>query len=280
MNLLLIGHSVLDFIHDQGTIIHKPGGIYYSCLGLMNESQPGDKFYLLTSIDENSFAMFENVYSVFDLSYSKKVDQISKVDLFHHMQGERHECYASIASKLEIDETISFEKFNGVLINMVTGLDINLEYLEWIRSKFDGPIYFDVHTMSRGIDEKGRRNFRPIPDVEHWLRNIDILQCNETELGMIKSGLDEQSIIKYCLDQGIGIIAVTRGVEGASLYFIDSGEIKRIDKKVSTAAENKCIGCGDIFGTVFFYHYLKSGDIVLSFQTAVQQANSFALSKK
>ena len=44
-------------------------------------------------------------------------------------------------------------KFDGIFINMITGFDINQKQIEDVRKKFKGLIYFDVHTLSRGVSE-------------------------------------------------------------------------------------------------------------------------------
>ena len=255
MKLLVIGHSVVDHVNDE----IKPGGIYYSVTGLYNFKNKNDEISLITSVGDGTYFHFENLYTKINNELIQKTEAVPEVFLHQYETGEREECYSNLTEKLIISSEINFEMFDGILINMITGFDISLEDLKFIRSKFGGPIYFDVHTFSRGIDKNNKRYFRKIPLIKEWLKNLDIVQVNETELLTISNLTNEIEIASEVLNYGVKCLVVTKGEKGASIYLKENSTIiyKNVEA-ISLASINK-IGCGDIFGTVFFYSYIKSG---------------------
>jgi len=166
MKILIIGHTVEDHIVFQGKAQEvKPGGIYYSASGFHFLKDPEDDIYLCTSIQKENYSLFESVYENFNHEYFSYVEDIPVIHLNVFEKKERHERYENITDKL----TVPFEslnKFDGIFINMITGFDINVEDIQQIRKNYKGPIYIDFHTLTRGIDENYRRDFRKIPDIE------------------------------------------------------------------------------------------------------------------
>ena len=268
MKILVIGHSVVDHINDN----IKPGGIYYSTTALYNFKDKDDEISLLTSLSDDSYYHFESLYSMIDIKNSQRVKEIPTVFLKIHKTKERDECYLSLTDKLIINSEIDFDEFDGILINMITGFDIELEDLKLIRSKFNGPIFFDVHTFSRGMDENRKRKFRKIPNAGDWVSNIDILQANETEIGTLSGENELNEIINELFNRGIKILIITKGAEGASIYFKENSTIKRLDENALPVNSINNVGCGDIFGAVFFYSYIKSSNLI----NGLKKANAAA----
>ncbi|MGA8264648.1 MAG: carbohydrate kinase family protein, partial [Ignavibacteriaceae bacterium] len=182
--------------------------------------------------------------------------------------NERGECYTLINQKLSVEQINDFKIFNGILINMITGYDITNDQLRKIRSGFDGPIFFDVHTLARGFDEKGARNFRTIPGFEKWAENIDILQVNEIEFSSLFNCESKKEIIGKLFKCGVKILLVTKGELGARAYYKKDNEIiSTFVSSLKTETKNR-VGCGDVFGTVFFYNYIKDLDITKALKLA------------
>jgi sugar/nucleoside kinase (ribokinase family) len=55
---------------------------------------------------------------------------------------------------------------------------------------------------------------------------------------------------------------------GARIYFLKDGELNSIFKPALRIDAKNKIGCGDIFGAVFFYGYLTNRNIVKSLELA------------
>jgi sugar/nucleoside kinase (ribokinase family) len=133
-------------------------------------------------------------------------------------------------------------------------------------------IYFDIHTLSRGVDTNLNRIFRRIPDFNKWSECIDILQANEAELLTLSDRTNETTIIEELFSYGIKQIIITRAERGATVFFREQNSVKKIHKDaLQTNVVNK-VGCGDVFGAVYFYNYIKNKNVIL----ALEQANLYA----
>ena len=106
--------------------------------------------------------------------------------------SERKETYSQISKNLTVPSN-NLNRFDGILINMISGYDISLAQLEKLRNNYLGLIYFDVHTLSRGIDKNLNRIFRRIENFNKWAECINILQANESELLTLSDKKDEES---------------------------------------------------------------------------------------
>lgn len=269
MKILLIGHSIVDHFEGGDSKVSYPGGIFYSTLGVLSLSNKRDKIYLVTGYNPKSFHLFEKIYSKVELGFASKIDEMPEVFLHLYDDKEREENYKNLSSQLTLDKIEGWNEFDGVIVNMITGYDISLEQLSWIRKQFNGLIYFDVHTLSRGVDKNLKRQFRTIPDAEKWLNNIDILQVNENELMSLKEASYDE-VINFVFDRGVKILLITKSAAGAEAYFILNDEIKKIFMPGKKVKAVNSVGCGDIFGAVFFYSYLCGKSIDESLRLAVK----------
>ena len=266
MKLLIAGHSVEDHINEEGIEKIKPGGIFYTALTLKNFVEPEDKIFLNTAVQKENFNLFSEVYDFFEKDYIKFVDRIPKVYLTLHNFKERGETYESISQGLDINLD-NLNLFDGILINMITGFDFSLEQIKEIRKVYKGLIFIDIHTLSRGLDENLKREFRLIPFFNEWASSVDIIQVNENELRTISIKTDELEIAKEILSFGVKYLIVTKGALGAKIFSMTGKEIIstfkssiKIESKKMTCLPVRQVGCGDVFGAVFFYHYIKTNN--------------------
>jgi len=271
MNILVVGQSVVDkIIYNDGFSI-KPGGIFYSVVAILSQIQPEDKVYLCSSIDKENEQLFKDTYDKIEKEFLVYVNSIPHVELVINNVCERNETYSQAAQNLLLPVE-DLNRFDGILVNMISGFDISLEQLKHIRKNYSGLIYFDVHTFSRGLDENGHRNFRQITDFDEWAACIDILQANESELLTLSDQVEEAAIVDELFSYGIKQIIITRAERGATVYFKEQNSVKKIHKDaLKTNVVNK-VGCGDVFGAVYFYNYIRNKNVIL----ALEQANLFA----
>jgi sugar/nucleoside kinase (ribokinase family) len=265
--MLVIGHTVEDHIYLNNKDIIKPGGIFYTALGLKNFIDKEDNILLNTFVQKENYYLFAEVYNGMAKDYMKYVERIPKVYLSLHDFKERGETYESISQNLEIDIK-DLNSFDGILLNMITGFDITLYQLKEIRRAYNGLIFMDVHTLSRGLDENLKRNFRPVPDVDEWLCSVDILQANVNELKTLSNKQDEKDAAEEILRSGVKIFILSKGEIGARVYMLDNNEIISIFKSSVKIGNKNTLGCGDIFGAVFFYTYIKTKDLCKSLELA------------
>ena len=267
MKLLIIGQSVVDRISYKGNEELKPGGIFYSAIALRYLTEPDDEIFLCTSMCKKNEYLFKDIYEMVNTQYVQYVNHIPTVKLTVYDNKERDETYSNITQNLILPMN-ELNKFDGIFINMVTGFDINLKQMEEVRKEFNGLIYFDVHTFSRGVSNDMRRDFRRISGFDKWAKNIDILQVNKEEIQTISDENNEIDIVREMFSYGIKILIVTKDKHGSRAYFIEEREIKSVFiSAIKVKVLNK-VGCGDVFGAVIFYNYIRKVDIIDSLMAA------------
>jgi sugar/nucleoside kinase (ribokinase family) len=267
MKLLVIGHSVEDNVDQGGIVRKKPGGIFYSAAALQNFKEREDEIYLCTAVSGKNYGLFKNVYENFNTKYLQFVDSIPFVYLKIHDKGEREECYGSLTSNLELNLEV-IDSFDGIYLNMVTGYDISLNQLKEIRRRYKGLIYMDVHTFSRGIDENMKRHFRVIPDFNQWAKSVDMVQVNTHELLTLSSGRNREEIVKEVLNCGPQFLILTKGETGSAVYMMNESNLCSISRPAIDVTVKNKVGCGDVFGSIFFYSYLANNNIIKSLEAA------------
>jgi sugar/nucleoside kinase (ribokinase family) len=268
MKLLVIGHSVLDFIKDSEADKISAGGIFYAVSALNRICNKDDEIFLCTQYDEESFKYFKPEYDKIKKDYLQKVEKIPRVHLNLFTDKERHEYYENITNNLKTDFT-DLKELDGILINMITGFDITLEQLCKIRDHYAGVIYIDVHTLSRGLGDNYKREFRRIPDFNNWAKNVDVIQVNQSELFTLSDRNTEVEIISEIFSYGVKILCVTKGDIGAKIYFKKSKEIISYFIAAQKIKNPNVIGCGDVFGASFFYSYIRNKNEIDSLNQAV-----------
>lgn len=261
MNILVFGHSVIDkIIYEKGEII-KPGGIFYTIAALANIADSSDDIYVCTTIDKVNEKLFSPVFKRIKPNYISYTANIPTVKLNIYDDKEREEKYENVSGNLQFNIS-DLNRFDGIMINMITGFDLTLAQLKEIRKNYNGIIYFDVHTFSRGLDSEMKRNFRRITNFKEWAKCVDIIQGNESEVKTLSSKTAEEKIAGELIGYGVKQLIVTKGNKGAKIYFsknifLSSEDIPALDVK----PVNK-VGCGDVFGAVYFYNYIRNKNLI------------------
>lgn len=271
MNILVIGHSVVDKVVFNESRTTKPGGIFYTVISLLTQLGQGDKIFLCTNIDNQNARFFKDIYDRVEGEFIRKVLSIPWVELIVKDSGERKEIYSEVPENLSLPDK-NLDRFDGILINMISGHDISLDQIKQLRKNYSGLIYFDVHTLSRGVGGDLSRNFEEIKDFKKWARNIDILQTNESELKTLSKKTEEAEIVEELISYGIKQVIVTRSDKGASVFFKYGNLLNNYHRDALQLRAINKIGCGDVFGAVYFYNYIKNKNILWS----LEQANIYA----
>lgn len=277
MKLLVAGTAVKDYIHTGDKNEVRPGGIYYSIKGLLSAASPDDELFLLTALSDETRHLFYPAFSSVNEKYIYTAPKIPVVHLHLFEAKERCEGYENITQRLDLSAIDSREHFDGILVNMITGFDLMPNDIKQLKSLTNGPLFMDLHTLSRGMDEMGRRMFRPVPEVEEWLSSVDILQVNDSELKTLSDDLSDadDEIIKKVLSLGVKYLIITRGERGSSLYWLHSGSVISHQEPAYGGKLAIPVGCGDIFGAVFFYSFIASeGNAIDSMQAASRAAGA------
>lgn len=253
----------MDIIHKNNNSTESIGGIIYSILGFYLAGAGQGEIYPFFNIDKNYFNQFSDFINElkFSTDFLEKRDKsINKVNLYFEGENLKFECYNERAEKVNLGlldpETLAS---SNLLINMISGFELELNDLIWLREKTSGKIYFDLHTLTRDINKEGKRNFRPIPYYEKWISCCNLIQMNEKERLSLNENFSEVEFIEYVMRLGVEVVNITKAEEGAVCYFKEGNEIKKTEYKHIPDKEVKnVVGCGDIFGAVFFYNYCKN----------------------
>ncbi|MBK7501197.1 MAG: carbohydrate kinase family protein [Ignavibacteriales bacterium] len=278
MKLLVIGHSVLDFIISDKEQKISAGGIFYSISALNHLTSIDDEIYLCSQYDDETYTHFKSEFEKVNKKYFQKVEKIPRVHLNLQKDKERHEAYENITNNLSLNFS-ELNSFNGILINMITGFDITLDQLLQIRSDYSGLIFIDIHTLSRGLNEDYKREFRLIPEFQSWAKCLDIIQVNQNELYTLSHKKIEMEIVQELFSFGVKIICVTKGELGARVYYKNQNEIASFFVAARKINNPNVIGCGDVFGASFFYSYIRNKNVINSLTNAVANAEQFVENK-
>ena len=274
MKLLVIGQSVVDRIITGKEEVIKPGGIYYSILGLISFIEESDEIYLCSTISKTDEHLFSELYDKIRKDYISYIQKIPQVILRLYDDKERDEQYCNISKNLNLPVN-DLNKFDGILLNMISGYDINLNQLRSIRKSYKGIIHFDVHTLARDLSKDMKRDFRKIPDFNEWAINIDILQCNEEEFKTLSNKTVRIDVVRELFSYGIELIIITKGEEGARVFFTNQQRVESVYMSSLKVKPTNYVGCGDVFGAVFFYNYIRNKDIAEALKIANAAAGIF-----
>jgi sugar/nucleoside kinase (ribokinase family) len=290
MVLTVIGHICKDIVHlpdEQGNDAAKEtfGGIIYTLLTLANLMSDKDVLQPVFNIGQTDYEpLIERLkpYKNIDTSGIYKFrGQTNQVHLFFPKENEtRIECSKNIAQSIPFNRIKPYLDGDGVLINMISGSDITLETLDYIRMEIREkriPIHFDFHSLTLGIDNEFKRFPRPLTDWRRWCFMLNSIQMNEAEAaGLSAERYDETTLTNHLMPLMVETLLITRGKNGATAVVQDiHKKLTRQDfPGIGVDHPTNAIGCGDVFGASFFYQYLKTKD---SFAAAEFANNAAAL---
>jgi sugar/nucleoside kinase (ribokinase family) len=107
-----------------------------------------------------------------------------------------------------------------LLVNFISGFEMDLETAQLLRQHYKGVIYADLHSLTLAVQPGGLRTQRPLPDAAAWCRCFDLVQVNEDELAMMAP--DPMALAATALANGVRCLSVTLGKRGAA-YFAQPG---------------------------------------------------------
>ena len=176
---------------------------------------------------------------------------------------------------------------DALYVNLMSGVELDLETAQLLRQHHRGPIYCDMHSLLLAVQPSGLRTPQPLANVAAWCRCFDLIQVNEDEMRMMAP--DPLALAATALAQGVRCLTVTLGKRGV-VYFAapDFERLEFLDRAASFGAAMGPIrtalvpaaptsapgggdptGCGDVWGATYFSR-LVAGD---KFTDALRAAN-------
>jgi sugar/nucleoside kinase (ribokinase family) len=278
MKITLIGHCSYDVVHRaDGSENESPGGLLRSLTALASVVSRQDRITPVFGVHRNEHQqLLEQLrqYPVVDVSGIYPLDTPThRVHYSVQKSGSCVLCAKDFAPPIPLERIRKFLDVDGVLVNMISGVDITLQTMDEIRMAVRGDgvrMHFDLHNLTLGIGKDHERVRRPVAEWRRWAFMIDTVQANEEEIGgLTLEPLTEPQTAGHLLTLGVKGLIVTRGAKGVTLYFNEHKKVIRKDvPPVESESATDVTGTGDVFGATFFAQYLRTNDLFASVEWA------------
>jgi hypothetical protein len=282
MKLLVLGHLSFDILHTpDGNEREEGGGLFRVLSALSAEGGKLDRFTPVAGAGRKELPLLRERLGAIpgvetDGLFTSEVP-MHRVHYYVRNTEDVVECTKELAPPIPFSRIRPHLDVNGILVNMISGVDITLDTLDEIRMavRNDGiPIHLDMHSLTLGVNDRHERFRRPLPEWRRWAFMIDTVQMNEEEvLALGEAMKPEEHTIGHMLTLGVKGVIITRGARGASLFVNEHKQMVRTDIPGEANGNSVSpIGRGDIFGAAFFHHYLKNHALLAAAQHAVAVA--------
>jgi len=277
MKILVVGHLSIDRQESlAGSAREAYGGIYHAVRTLAALAGRGDVIVPVFSVhgaDTQPLLNDLKRLSAVDPSGVYSVDVPTPRIGHPHGRGDHQEGPCNPHPPVPFSRIKPYLGADGILLNMVSGNDITLDTLDELRMAIrprSVPVHFDYHNLTRGLGQGGIRPRRPLEEWRRWAFMLDTVQLNEEEIGgLTVERMAEQQTAGHLLTLGVKGVLVTKGERGVTVYRNERKHVMRHDIAVSGRVDRVSpVGCGDVFGASFLYHYLLSGDLLASAEKA------------
>ena len=267
----IVGTFIRDTIIPlSGPPVESVGGLYHTSAYLAHLLGKENRVCPVCNLGEDFYG---NVYATlgrfsnFELSFVKRLPMANtQVRLIYRGPETRDEITSKPMPPVGVDDIAPLIDCDVVLINLITGRDIELVALRALRQQTHALIYLDLHSLALGINANGKRYYREVPTWRQWIESVDVLQVNEREAATL-AGRDElslpemESFARRVVDEGLRICHITLASRGSLLVYRDGNAMRSLHcppQKISQVVD--IIGCGDAFGAAFIADYLKTKD--------------------
>ncbi len=281
----IIGAPCIDeIVSPSGEVTgFSLGGILYSYAILeriAREKNLDVIYYPFTIIAERDLEFLEPFFTKlehFDFSHTprSKDATTNRVQLIYEDEGKRKEVCSVILPEVTPEHlaTDVLSSLDGLFVNMISGYDVSLTTMEWLRTVTTGHIHLDVHALTLGKLSESSRRFAPVTDWQRWALAVNSVQLNEKEALYFPPAGSAPYVSQLRQLDNDGIertVILTRGEKDTIGYNITQSEKHIIPtEKVATIDTT---GSGDVFGAVYLLEHVLG----VSTADAIKSANYWA----
>ncbi len=271
--IALLGTINRDTIRTpDGVETESYGGILYSLLPLSAIVKETARICPVVNIGEDVREAVTGYLSPCD---NVQFDGVSFVPeknthcfMVYDEEGYKQETLLGGVPKLNFSQLEPFLDSDALVVNFITGMELDLETLQQVRRQTESPIFMDIHSLTLGMDDQRRRFWRVPPRWEDWIACTDVIQMNEDEAALLAGeALDttDKTVAfgEQLLANGSSVVLVTRNEHGSDAIYHDGARIVLHHSPSQPSGEPQDeTGCGDVFLMGFMTSYLDTQDPV------------------
>ncbi|RKZ27328.1 hypothetical protein DRQ20_00705 [bacterium] len=222
------------------------GGIVYNLLPLS-----GLEAYPITWAGRDKKEEFEELLSVLGVKKDGifYCEKFNRNTLIYHGE-ERDEILEANAPEISREQIDFARSMDFLLVNFIRGDELTQE--EFASLAGDGRMV-DVHSLTLGVDKRGRRYPREIKEWFDVIVLFPFVQGNQRELHLLTGESGERAIRKL-MNAGVEAVFMTMGKKGVLLGY--KGKTLYIPAR---EREGDPTGAGDIFSGAFIRRHTDRG---------------------
>ena len=204
MKITVIGTINKDLILPfQGTPIESFGGIFYNIAILSHLMDNSDEIIPVSFVGEDIqtpiMAVLEKMTNV-STEGLIPIDRTNhKVILEYVSPDKRKEKALFNFPSLTWKHVKPFLDSDIIIVNMITGWDIERKVFEKISKQARNKLFLDIHFLVMDTDKLGRRSPKKTDKIEKWLKGAKFIQMNDTEYEIIAGEEDKIDFFKKWL---------------------------------------------------------------------------------
>lgn len=269
MRIGVVGTFVRDRIFPyQGVETRSFGGIFFTVSCLANLADSATTIYPIAYVGGDFYDELRHELSAYEnvcLDGLVKIDrQNTQVQLRYTGPQERFEITTEPMPPLDLTALRELPDCDAILINLITGTDVDLAALRELRRRTSALIYLDFHYRATDIDEHGKRYYRRPDDWREWVQEVDVLQLNEMEartLAGLRVDSSTEGLVGFgqrILNNHPSVCHLTLAERGSYLFYEENHDklFSEVDPVVVDQVLD-IIGCGDAFAAGYILHYLS-----------------------
>ena len=187
----VIGSINRDTItHANATQTESYGGVLYTALALAYLGGAGIETWLLCEYGRDVGARVRELFASCPSLRTDGAREVPRPNLHSQIRylpdATKEECLTGDADPLTWEALAPLvPALDGLVVNFITGFEIELATLRLVRERLQGPILMDVHSLTLGRRSGGERYWRKPDNWEAWIAQADVVQMNDAEAALL-----------------------------------------------------------------------------------------------